>query len=76
MGHLTTYQLEQRTKLISLETYEQLSQKSNFVQIQETPKNIISTFGIRYDEELGGIFIWSGSMQRYYLIAKMNNCNE
>jgi len=76
MAHLTAYQLEQRTKLISLETYEQLSQKSNFVQIQETPKNIISTFGIRYDEELGGIFIWSGSMQRYYLIAKMNNCNE
>jgi len=76
MAHLTTYQLEQRTKLISLETYEQLSQKSNFVQIQETPKNIISTFGIRYDEELGGIFIWSGSMQRYYLIAKMNNFNE
>jgi len=76
MAHLTAYQLEQRTKLISLETYEQLSKQPNFVQIQETPKNIISTFGIRYDEELGGIFIWSGSMQRYYLIAKMNNCNE
>ena len=76
MANLTTRELEQRTKLISLETYEELSQKSNFIQIQETPKNIISTFGIRYDEELGGIFIWSGNMQRYYLIAKINNCNE
>lgn len=71
MAHLTTSQLEQRTKLISLETYEELSKQSNFVQIQETHKNIISTFGIRHDEELGGVFIWSGSMQRYYLIAKL-----
>lgn len=76
MAHLTTYELEQRTKLISLETFEELSKNPNFLKIQETPKNIISTFGIRYDEEFGGLFVWSGGMQRYYLIAKINNCNE
>lgn len=70
MGHLSTYELEQRTKLISLETYEDFIKSGNFEKTQETPKNLISTFGIRYDEEKGGIFIWSGGMQRYFLIAK------
>ena len=37
---------------------------------QGTPKNLISTYGIRFDEEKGGVFLWSGLMQRYYLIAK------
>ena len=70
MAHLTTYQLEQRTKLISLESYESMILSGDFQKTQEAPKNLISTYGIRFDEEKGGVFLWSGTMQRYYLIAK------
>ncbi len=70
MAHLTAFQLEQRTKLISLDTYESMIASGDLVKTQETPKNIISTYGIRLDEEKGGVFLWSGTMQRYYLIAK------
>lgn len=70
MAHLTSFQLEQRTKLISLETYENMLSLGELEKTQETPKNLISTYGIRFDEEKGGVFLWSGSMQRYYLIAK------
>ena len=70
MAHSTSFQLEQRTKLISLETYENMLSLGELEKTQETPKNLISTYGIRFDEEKGGVFLWSGSMQRYYLIAK------
>ena len=70
MAHLTTFELEQRTKLISLETYQGFLKSGDFEEKTGTPKNLISTYGIRFDEELGGIFLWSGGMQRYFLIAK------
>jgi len=70
MAHLTAFQLEQRTKLISLETYENMLSSGKLETTQGTPKNLISTYGIRFDEEKGGVFLWSGLMQRYYLIAK------
>jgi len=70
MAHLTAFQLEQRTKLISLDTYESMIASGDFVKTQETPKNLISTYCIRLDDEKGGVFLWSGAMQRYYLIAK------
>jgi len=70
MGHLSTFELEQRTKLISLEIYQEFLQSGDFEEKTGTPKNLISTYGIRYDEERGGIFLWSGGMQRYFLIAK------
>ena len=62
MAHSTSFQLEQRTKLISLETYENMLSLGELEKTQETPKNLISTYGIRFDEEKGGVFLWSGSM--------------
>lgn len=40
--------------------------------LQETPKNLISTYcqDLTMKKE---VFLWSGAMQRYYLIAKNKN---
>ena len=73
MAHLTTYQLEKKCTQISFEKYNELIETGNFTLIQNRPKNLLSTYSIIYDETLGGIFLWSGGMQRYFLIAKRKN---
>lgn len=74
MGNWNTIrELEAKTTPISYEKATELMDSENYVIIQNTPKNLYSTCSIRLDEIQGGIFMWSGGMQRYYLIAKLKN---
>ena len=68
----TTNELEQKTKGISNETARNLITEKKYTAIknQNIPKNFHTTCSIRIDAELGGMFLWSSEMQRYYLIAK------
>lgn len=68
----TTYNLEKKCTQISFEKYNELIKNGNFTVIQQQPKNLYSTCSIIFDELNGGIFLWSGGMQRYFLIAKRN----
>lgn len=70
---LTTRELEEKTTPISYERAIELINSPEYIKVQETPKNILTTYSIRLDEINGGIFIWSGGMQRYFLIAKKAN---
>lgn len=69
---VTTSELEKKCTQISFEKYNELIDSGNFIVIQERPKNLFSTCSIIFDEVNGGIFLWSGGMQRYFLIAKRN----
>ena len=63
-------QLEQRTISISFERAEELLNSDAYEKTQQKPANFYSTCSILLDEEKGGIFLWSGSAQRYFLIGK------
>jgi len=71
----TTRELEEKTVQISYEKAIELMNSPSYLKVQETPKNLYSTCSIRLDETQGGIFLWSGGMQRYYLIAKLKGTN-
>ena len=67
----TTRELVQRTTAISYDRAEELLNSDTYVKLQDTPKLLLHTNDLRLDEELGGLFMWSCTMQRYYLIAKI-----
>lgn len=69
---VSTRELEKKCTQISFEKYNEMILSGEFTVIQQQPKNLYSTCSIIFDEVNGGIFLWSGGMQRYFLIAKKN----
>ena len=67
---VSTRELEKKCTQISFEKYNEMILSGEFTVIQQQPQNLYSTCSIIFDEVNGGIFLWSGGMQRYFLIAK------
>jgi hypothetical protein len=63
-------QLEQRTKLITYQNAIQLLNSDEYERTQSLNPCNLNTTAIRLDEEKGGIFFWSFSAQRYFLLGK------
>ena len=66
------FTLEQKTQLISYDDIMDMYAKNELHLVQSLPCNLHSS-SIRIDNDSGGIFIWSGAMQRYFLFAKTKN---